>query len=79
MNNTPKIEIEEIWINRHEHCPHGVIGIDWSGNAGFGRFEIVLDENGVPHAYTEHMDSGDDKAFTKAVLDALVDKIVIED
>lgn len=80
MDYTEELQIDKIWINRHkDYVPNGCIGIEWSGAVGFGRFEIVLDENGTPHAYTEYMDKGEDKKFTKAILNLLVDKIVIED
>lgn len=76
---TADLEIESIWIRQHEVCPNGVIGIDWSSAAGFGRYELIMQEDGTIHAYTEHMDSKEDKKFTKAILEKLLEKIVIEE
>lgn len=72
------LSIDDIWIRVHEYCPNGVIGIEWSANIGFGRYELVLGDDGKLHAYTEYMDKGEDKAFTEMILKALVNKIVIE-
>ena len=72
------LSIDEIWIRVHEYCPHGVIGIEWSANIGFGRYELILGDDGKFHAYTEYMDKGEDKAFTEMILKVLVDKIVVE-
>lgn len=84
MLNKPKdltadLQIDEIWIAKHELCPNGILGIEWSGAAGFGRYELILRDDGLLHAYTECMDKKEDKAFTKAILTALIDKIVIEE
>lgn len=77
---TKNLQIDRIWINRHEeYVPNGCIGIEWSGAVGFGSFEIFLDKDGIPHAYTECMDRGEDKEFTRAILSLLADKIVIEE
>lgn len=73
------LEIDDIWIRVHEYCPNGVIGIEWSANIGFGRYELVLGDDGKFHAYTEYLDNNEDKNFTKAILNALIDKIVVED
>jgi hypothetical protein len=72
------LSIDDIWIRVHEYCPNGVIGIEWSANIGFGRYELALGDDGKFHAYTECMDKGEDKEFTKMILNALVDKIVVE-
>ena len=56
---TEGLEIDEVWIRQHSVCPNGVIGIEWSGAAGFGRCEFVLDDHGVLHADTEHMASNE--------------------
>lgn len=77
---TDGLTIDEIWIAKHEHCPNGVIGINWSApNCGFGQYTMVLGEDGKLHADTEHMDKNDDKRFTKLLLQLLIDKIDIED
>jgi hypothetical protein len=72
------LNIDEIWIRVHEYCPNGVIGIEWSANIGFGRYELILGDDGKFHAYTEYMDQGEDKRFTEAILKALINKIVVE-
>ena len=80
MRKIENLEIDRIWINRHEEvCPNGVIGIEWSSNIGWGSYELVLENDGMLHAYTEYMDRGEDKEFTKAILAELVNHIVIED
>lgn len=77
---TADLTIDEIWINRHERCPNGVIGIEWSApNCGFGQYVMHLGEDGMLHADSEHMDKGDDKRFVKLLLELLLEKIVIED
>ena len=73
------LTIDEIWIRRHNSCPNGVIGIEWSANIGFGRYELVLGDDGMFHAHTEYMDKGEDKSFSQAILTELLKKIVIED
>lgn len=71
----------EAWANRIEpHCPQGVFGIDWSAeNIGCGRLELVFDENGRAHIYSECMDSNGDKRFTKAVLMKVIEDAIIEE
>lgn len=77
---TADLSIDEIWINRNEHRPNGVIGIEWSApNCGFGQYVMYLGEDGLLHADSEHMDKGEDKRFIKKLLELLSDKIVIED
>jgi hypothetical protein len=73
------LTIDDIRIRQHEVCPNGVIIIEWSANIGFGRYDLVLGDDGILHAYTECMDRGEDKEFTKMILDKLAEKIVIED
>lgn len=46
----------DCWANRfnHEGKEIQVFGIDWEDERyGFGRFEILIDENGKPHLETE--------------------------
>lgn len=71
--------IEEIWININPNCPHGCLGIEWSSDIGFGQYELVLDEHGIFHTFTEGMDSEEDKSFSKAVFKKLLDKIIIDE
>lgn len=75
---TNNLEIDEIWIRQHERCPDGIIGINWSSDAGFGQYELIM-ENGTLHAMSEHMDNNQDKKFIKALLEKLLDKIVIDE
>lgn len=74
------IEIEDIFCNRldrdGEHIE--VIGIDWSSNVGFGRWEGFVGEDHKLHVDTEHMDIQDDKEFTKQLFAKLVDEMIIE-
>lgn len=79
MRNIENLTIDDIRIRQHEVCPNGVICIEWSANIGWGRYDLVLGDDGKLHAYTECMDRGEDKEFTKAILAALVEKIVVED
>ena len=79
MRKIENLSIDEIWMNKHEICPNGVIGIEWSSNIGWGRYELILGDDGMLHAYTEYMDKGEDKEFTKAILEKLVEKIVVEE
>jgi hypothetical protein len=62
--------------------------IEWSSpSIGFGEYQIWFekDENSddefsyIVYADTECMDKGEDKEFTKAILNLLVDKIHIYD
>lgn len=79
MRKIENLSIDEIWMNKHEICPNGVIGIEWSSNIGWGRYELILGDDGLLHAYTECMDRGEDKEFTQAILEKLVEKIVVEE
>lgn len=74
-----KIQIDEIWAVNQKVVPGGGIGFSWSGNIGFGEYIITIDENGVPHADTEHMDRGEDKWFTNLILAEFAKKIIIDD
>ena len=80
------LEICEIWANRfkpHGCCPSEhpdsdketqVLGIDWSCNLGFGRYELFFKENGTKIiATSEHMDTNDNKDFLRALLEKVCD------
>lgn len=86
INNSRSFTIDtiDVWANRSDdpnmsHIKHGVLGVDWAGSPGWGRWEMVMDEDGVPHIYTECMDSQEDKAFSKAILEKLLDVAIIEE
>lgn len=80
-------EIDEVdlWMNKSDApefqglIKNGVLGVDWSGNIGWGRWELILDEKGLPHIYTECMDSQDDKKFSRMILAKILEKAVIEE
>ena len=72
------LEILDIWANiipAEESVSNEeiqVVGIDWSCNLGFGRYELYFEENGTKiRADSECMDSNDDKAFLKALLNKI--------
>lgn len=64
------LEIERVWANRFEGCP-GVIGIDWSADIGFGRFELVLDDDGTWQVHGENLVSEENKEFMEAIFEKL--------
>jgi hypothetical protein len=74
-----EIDIHEIWMAKHEICPNGVLGIEWASDIGFGRYELILGDDGKLHAMTEHMDFPEHKDFTRDVLTALMKHIEIDD
>lgn len=78
------VDTVDTWINKdssidYQHIKYGVLGVDWSGSFGFGRWEMILDSEGIPHIYTEHMDKQDDKSFSKAILEKVLDIAIIEE
>ena len=78
------IEAVDVWANRSDdpnmsHIKHGVLGVDWFGSPGWGRWEMIMDKDGIPHIYMEHMDKGDDKEFSKAILEKVLEVAVIEE
>lgn len=86
INNSKSFTIDEVdvWANRSDdpnmsHIKHGVLGVDWAGSPGWGRWEMIMDEDGIPHIYTEHMDKRDDKEFSKAILEKVLDVAIIEE
>ena len=74
----PHVKIDEVWPVSTEIHPNGGIGIDWSADIGFGQFILHWGEDGKLHAYTECMDKGEDKVWTKLMLTKLVDEIIID-
>lgn len=79
MRKIENLTIDRIWIRQHDVCPNGVIGIDWSANIGFGQYVLVMGDDGKLHADSECMDRGENKEFIKALLNKMVDEIIVED
>ena len=77
---TKDLEVTEVWINRNENCPNGVIGINWCApNCGFGQYTLEIGADGKFHADSEHMDKGEDKKFLQLLLSKIPDMTIIED
>ena len=74
-----KVKVDKIWIAKHDICPNGVVGVEWYGDPGFGRFELILDEDGKFHAMTEHMDINTQKLFSRDIMNAILRDIIIDD
>lgn len=86
INNSRSFTVDavDVWANRSDdpnmsHIKHGALGVDWAGSLGWGRWEMIMDEDGIPHIYTEHMDKGDDKEFSKAILEKVLEVAIIEE
>ena len=78
------VETIDVWINKSDDAKlacikNGVLGIDWVGSHGWGRWEMILDSKGIPHINTECMDSHDDKSFSEAILKKLLEEAIIEE
>ena len=73
------LQIDEVWPVSTKVCPNGGIGVYWSGDVGFGEFVLTWGDDGKLHADTEHMDRGEDKRFTEAILKLLAAHIIIDD
>ena len=78
-NKEVKIDIDEVWPINTKVIPNGGIGVSWSGNIGFGEYQLFWGDDGKLHADTEHMDRGEDKRFTKLILQKLSEYITIDD
>ncbi len=50
----------------------------WSSDIGFGEYTIIK-EDGELSGYSECMDSQDDKAFIKKLLELLADKLIVKE
>lgn len=75
------IRIDDFWVSRKNHSKEEfqVIGIDWTDKRyGFGRFEIVIDEDGGIYLCTESMCHGNDKEFAYELMAALIDKAIVD-
>jgi hypothetical protein len=73
------LQIVEIKAFSSELCPNGAIRIHWCGAAGFGQYDLVIGKDGVLHGYSEHMESNEDKYFSKELLRLLHEAIVVEE
>ena len=73
------LQIDEVWPVSTKVYPNGGIGVYWSGDVGFGEFALTWGDDGKLHADTEHMDRGEDKRFTEAILKLLAAHIIIDD
>ena len=78
MRKIENLTIDRIWIRQHDVCPNGVIGIDWSANIGFGQYVLVVGDDDKLHADSECMDRGESKEFIKALLNKMIDEIIVE-
>ena len=79
------LEIIDIWANRIPPIEGinteeiQVVGIDWSCNLGWGRYELYFEEDGTKiTADSECMDSNDDKTFLKALLNKIYEMTEIK-
>jgi len=72
------LHFDEVWAISTEIVPNGGIGIDWSGAIGFGQFILYWGEDGKLHADTEGLSSNENKDFIKAILNLLVEEIVVD-
>ena len=79
IDATKNLIITEIWPANHPETKDGGIGVDWLSEAGWGQCIFVWDKDKKLHAYTEHMCSNENKTFIKAILELLVDEIIVED
>lgn len=64
---------------QNEICPHGGFRIEWDGTAGFGQLDIVFDEEGKAHLYTEYMCSQNDKLFALNAVKRMIDEAIVEE
>ena len=93
INPLNNLEINDVFMNRIPNEEKGIIeevlGIEWSSDAGFGRYELIIskkvDGEGRPISseddkicgYSEFMDKGEHKEFLRALLSKLADKVTI--
>lgn len=69
-NKDYELTIDKININGHW------INIYWSSNIGFGEYILYIDNDRLC-AQTEHMDSNNDKHFTKQIFNKLIEMIEV--
>ena len=77
--NDKNVVITEIWpVSTNVH-PNGGIGIEWAANGiGFGEYVLFWGDDNKLHADPEYMDCGECKSFTREVLSALANEVIID-
>lgn len=75
--NLDSLEIDDISFWGTGNYYNGGLKIDWSGNMGWGELDIVIDKNNKLVAFTECMDTNEDKKFVKKIMELLVEKLII--
>ena len=77
--NDYQVEIYNACPASLEACPRGGILVSWvAQHVGFGEWALYWGDDGKLHADTECMDQDEHKEFTRAIMNALVEKIVID-
>ena len=80
-----ELEKDRVWIDMimpipiREMFPYGGIVVEWSGTIGWGEYSLYWGKDKKLHADTEHMDSDENREFTREILSQLVDRIIIDD
>jgi len=73
------VVITEIWPLSTNVHPNGGIGISWAAKGiGFGEYVLFWGDDNKLHADTEYMDCGECKSFTREVLSALANEVIID-
>lgn len=77
-NNVDEINLNIEEVTFFSNTDYKGIDIAWTSDIGFGHLSI-FQQHGKDEILvdTEHMDSQDDKAFTKKLLELLMDKLVV--
>ena len=78
VSKTDDLQIDSVWPVSTEVYAQGGIGVDWSCAAGFGQLALFWGSDHKLHADTECMDGGNDKRFTKKILELLPEFIEID-
>ena len=73
------LEIVSVEAWRNEMCPRGAIRITWSGDIGFGQYDIVVGDDGKLRGYSECMEGTEDKYFSRELFRLLHESIVVEE
>jgi len=67
----------EFWSKWKQN--QGGMRISWACNLGFGELEIYKDLEGHFVTQTEHLASNENKQFIKAIMDALIDMLDVQE